>query len=243
MDYLANFVSFFLIAVITYMLERQPDPKKYEDYTRQILNDERVQKYLEKYFHLSNLKIKPKKKLPGKKTGVKWEVDGYGYDTDNNLVLIECKHYSSNKVKSNKVKSNKVKQNVIAAFAYIIQDVEAKHGVVVTTLGLQSGAKQIAESENIGLIVLDYNSTDKNFKITFNTLDEPTQENPSHSVMALTDKIHIGCGLVSSSVVTNYPLEEALERLRQNTNRVNFSEAEIIEEAKRMVEASNEERQ
>ena len=55
------------------------------------------------------------------------------------------------------------------------------------------------------------------------------------------NEIHIGFGFVSSSVVTTYPLEEALQRLRQKTNRVNFSEAEILGEAKRMVEeASNE---
>jgi len=59
-----------------------------------------------------------------------------GYVTDNNLVLIECKHYSSNKGRA----------NVIAAFAYIVQDVENKHGIVVTTLGLQSSAIKVAKN-------------------------------------------------------------------------------------------------
>ncbi len=39
------------------MAENSNQWKKYEDYTRQILNDDRVQKYLEKYFELSNLVI------------------------------------------------------------------------------------------------------------------------------------------------------------------------------------------
>lgn len=67
--------------------------QKYEDYTRKILNDERVQDYLEKYFNLFKLVIKPKEKLSGRKTGTEWEVDGYGYDISNQLILIECKHY------------------------------------------------------------------------------------------------------------------------------------------------------
>lgn len=220
------------------MLEKQPDPKKYEENTSLILNDSRVQELLKKSIGTVDIKVKylanlglEDWNLRGKKSGCIWNVDGFGYDLSGERVLIECKHSSS----------RKIEQNELAAFAYIIKDVKAKTGIIVTTLGLQSGAKQIAKSENIGLVVLDYNSTDKNFKITFNTLYEPTPENPSHSIMALTDEIYFGFGLVSSSIVTTYPLEEALQRLRQKTNRVNFSEAEIIEEAKRMVEeASNE---
>ncbi|HEY9636911.1 MAG TPA: restriction endonuclease [Coleofasciculaceae cyanobacterium] len=140
------------------MLEKQSDWQKYEDYTRQILNDERVQKYLEKYFNLFNLVIKPKDKLPGIKTGTQWEVDGYGYDINDQLILIECKHY----------KSDKVVQNTVAAFAYIIRDVEAKSGIIVTTFGLQFGAIKVARTEDIGLIKLHYNSTNKNFLLNSN---------------------------------------------------------------------------
>lgn len=212
------------------MLEKQTDWRKYEDYTRQILNDERVQKYLKKYFHLSNLKIKPKNTLPGKKTGIKWEIDGYGYDTDGHLVLIESKHYSS----------NKVEQNVIAAFAYIIQDVEAKHGIVVTTLGLQSGALKVAKAENIGVIELDYNSTNGNFVVRFRLLNEPNEENPANTVAAFTDQftgVSVATGIVK---VTPYPVptreqvEKAKERLQQRTNRTDLSDAEIIEEVAKM---------
>jgi hypothetical protein len=39
------------------MLENQTDWEKYEDYTRAILNDERIKKYLEKHFNLPNIKI------------------------------------------------------------------------------------------------------------------------------------------------------------------------------------------
>ena len=212
------------------MLEKQTDWRKYENYTTRILNDERVQKYLENYFHLSNPKIKPKKKLLGKKTGTKWEVDGYGYDTDNNLVLIECKHYSS----------DKVEQNIIAAFAYIIQDIEAKHGIVVTTLGLQSGAIKVAKAENISLIKLDYNSTNENFVVRLPLLNEPNEENPANTVAVFTDQFSgfsVSTGIVK---VTRYPVptteqvEKAKEKLQQRTNRTDLSDAEVIEEVAKM---------
>lgn len=229
---------FFLIAVQYICWKNNHIQKKYEEYTSFILNDSSVHQLLEKYNGTVNIKVKSLANLEledwnlkGEKTGCIWNVDGFGYDISGECILVECKHSST----------RKIEQNELAAFAYVIKDVGAKAGIIVTTLGLQSGAKQIAKSEDIGLLILDYNSTDKNFKITFNTLNEPTQENSSHSIMALTDEIHLGFDLVSSSVVITYPLEEALQRLRQKTNRVNFSEAEIIEEAKRMVEeASNE---
>lgn len=71
-----------------------------------------------------------------------------------------------------------LEQNIVASFAYVIKDVGAKSGIIVTTLGLQDGAKQLARAENIGLIRLHHDSTNKNFHITFNLLDEPTEDNP-----------------------------------------------------------------
>lgn len=129
------------------MLENQDDWRKYEDYTTQILNDERVHQYIEDYFDLYDFKVKPKDKLDGKKTGTKWEVDAYGYDINNKLTLIECKHY----------KSRCVEQNTIAAFAYIIQDLGAKRGIVVTTLGLQSGAIKVAKADLVEFVNNFYN--------------------------------------------------------------------------------------
>ncbi|MCW5319333.1 hypothetical protein GTQ43_38925 [Nostoc sp. KVJ3] len=69
---------------------------------------------------------------------------------------------------------------MIAAFAYIIKDVRAKFGIIVTTSGLQSGAKKVADAENIRLIEVHQNSTDENFFVRF----------PEHhqSVAAFTDK-------------------------------------------------------
>lgn len=213
------------------MLKKQRNWRKYEDYTRQILNDDRVQDYLEKYFELSNLVIKPKKKLLGRKSGTKWEVDGYGYDINNQIILIECKHYEN----------DKVVQNTVAAFAYIIRDIEAQTGIIVTTLGLQSGAIKVAKAENIGLVKLHYNSTNENFIISFKSLfKEQSSDNPSDVVAAFTDQFNGISFIGFGAVVTHYPVptgievEKAKERLQQRTKRIYFSDAEILEEVAKM---------
>ena len=212
---------------LIHMLKKQHSWEKYEDYTSKILNDEMVHKYLEDYFNLVNLKIKPKEKILGKKTGTIWEVDGYGYDTNNQIILIECKHYSN----------RKVGQNKLAAFAYIIQDVGASRGIVVTTLEAQSGAIKVAEAENIGLLQLDYNSTDQNFVVRFRANE--TKQN--QIVAAFSEQIY-GISFTSSSKIKDYPIptreqvEKAKERLHKRTNRMNFSDSEIIEEFAKMQE-------
>ncbi|WP_375513504.1 restriction endonuclease [uncultured Nostoc sp.] len=207
------------------MLENQTDWRKYEEYTRAILNDERVKKYLEEHFNLPDLKIQSKEYFSGK-SGTEWQVDAYGYD-ENDLILIECKHYKN---------EARVEQNIIAAFAYIIKDVRAKYGIIVTTSGLQSGAKKVADAENIRLIEVHQNSTDKNFFIRF----------PEHhqSVAVFTDKIEgVGSGCAISQIpihIQRYPLEEARHKLIQKSlsqgiNRTDFSYEEILEEAKKMM--------
>jgi hypothetical protein len=203
------------------MLENQTDWKKYEEYTRAILNDERVKKYLEEHFNLLDIKIQSKEKFSGK-SGTEWEVDAYGYD-ENDLILIECKHYKN---------ETRVDQNILAAFAYIIKDVRAKFGIIVTTSGLQSGAKKVADAENIRLIEIHQNSTDENFFVRF----------PEHhqSVAAFTDKIG-GLGFASGICqTTTYPLQEAQQKLIQESrsqgiNRTDFSDEEILKEAKKIM--------
>lgn len=203
------------------MLENQTDWKKYEEYTRAILNNETVKKYLEEHFNLLDIKIQPKEKFAGT-SGAVWEIDAYGYD-NNELILIECKHYKNNA---------RVDQNIIAAFAYIIKDVGAKSGIIVTTSGLQSGAKKVADAENIRLIEIHQNSTDENFFIRF----------PKHhqSVAAFTDTIG-GISFASGTCkITRYPLQEALQMLiqesrNQGINRTDFSDEEIVEKAKKIM--------
>jgi hypothetical protein len=175
------------------MLKKQTSWRKYEEHTSSILNDEVVKKYLEKHLSLKDFKIQPKEKLPGK-SGTNWQVDAYGDDINEQRILVECKHYKGKRYK----KDAALEQNIIAAFAYIIKDVGASRGIVVTTQGLQEGASKVAKYEGIELLQLDYNSTDKNFVIRF-------PEN-NQAVAVFTDE----CGSISAakqySSYTKHPL-------------------------------------
>jgi predicted helicase len=170
--------------------------EEYEDLTRRILNDERVRSELD----LNRVEAY-KHKFTGKKTGTDWEVDAFGYDLDGCLVLIECKHYET----------NKLNQNQLGAFVYTLQDLGAKRGIVVTTLGLQKGAIKVAKAENITLIKLDYHSNNENF--TVNLVNK--------AVIQRTDQfkgISFSPGLAK---IKNYSQEELLKHLYEEVAREN----------------------
>ena len=165
--------------------------QEYENLTRKILNDNRIRPYLdlarvEAYDH----------PFPGKKTGTIWKADAFGYDLDGGLVLIECKHY----------KKGKLKQSQVSGFAYTIHDTEAKRGIIVTPLGLQSGAIKVAKAENITLIRLDYNSTDKDFTVHL----------VNRAVLQTTEQFNgISSCLIFAEAKT-YSQEELLKRIHEN---------------------------
>lgn len=59
------------------------------------------------------------------------------------LVLVECKHYNA-----------RVSVGDILTFAQRIQDIGAHKGLLLSTVGFQSGAKKFAEARGIGLALL-----------------------------------------------------------------------------------------
>lgn len=204
------------------MLEKQTDWKKYEKYTKDILNDRNVRNFLGEYFNLHDIQFQTKREFRGD-SGTQWEVDAYGYD-QGELILIECKHYKND---------DKIEQNIIAAFAYIIKDIGAKSGIFITTNGLQAGAKIVADSEGIKVVLVDKNSTDENFFARF--------PDHNHSMAKLTDTASLSIRAIQECTFTRYPLTEAFQKLRQDSqrkgiNRTDFSNEEVLEEAKKMIE-------
>ena len=98
--------------------------------------------------------IEGKQKVRGNISGTEWEVDVIVYDaTDEKLILVECKQrqYST------------LPQESLAGFAYRVKDTGAYRGIVVTTIGLQDGAKKVAVAEKITEIKLNYTSTSENY--------------------------------------------------------------------------------
>jgi len=120
--------------------------KNYEDVTKQLLSDVRD--------YLGLGQIEEKQKIRGKISGTEWEVDVVAYDaTDGKLILVECRQRSN----------SKLSQESLAGFAYRVKDTGADRGIIVTTIGLQDGAKKVAGAEKITEIKLDYNSTSENY--------------------------------------------------------------------------------
>lgn len=102
--------------------------------------------------------IEGKQKLVGENTGTEWEVDAKGVSEEGGgIVLIECRRYTKSRQSQEKV----------AAFAYRIQDTKADGGIIVSPLGLQSGAKKVAEANNIISVEIDSNSTPASFTMRF----------------------------------------------------------------------------
>ena len=73
------------------------------------------------------------------------------------IVLVECRRYTT----------SKQNQEKIAALAYRIHYTKAEGGIMVSPLGLQTGAEKVADANNIKSIEIDANSTPENFTIRF----------------------------------------------------------------------------
>ena len=79
-----------------------------------------------------------------------WEIDGKGVKADDGgIVVVECRRYTS----------SKVKQSAVASLAWTISDLGASAGIVVTLIGVQAGGRLIAKSADIGIVHLDENAT------------------------------------------------------------------------------------
>lgn len=99
-----------------------------------------------------------KESIKGNVSGTTWEIDGKGFtDGDDKFVIVECRRYTT----------SKQSQEKMAALAYRIHDTGASGGIIVSPLGLQSGAQKVASSENIIPVKLTPESTTKEYFLEF----------------------------------------------------------------------------
>ena len=108
---------------------------------------EEVAKYLldshAKEFGLK--KVEGKQSIPGNCSGTNWTIDAKGVnDNGEEFVIIECRRYTKSKQNQEKV----------GVLAYRIKDTGSSGGIIVSPLGLQSGAKKIASAADILAIEL-----------------------------------------------------------------------------------------
>lgn len=125
--------------------------KTYEEVAGYLLNQ------FKEHFDLE--RVEGKQKIKGKKSGADWEIDAKGIKASDNemFVIIECRRHTS----------AKQKQEDLAAIAYRINDTGAVSGIIVSPLGLQKGAKKIAEAEKVVEVTLGPNSTRSDYIMGF----------------------------------------------------------------------------
>ena len=103
-------------------------------------------------------RVEGKQSLSGKRSGTTWEIDAKGYrQGTEGFVIVECRQY----------KKSKQNQEKIGALAYRILDTGAVGGIVVSPLGVQSGAQLIAAAEGIITVQLHGDSTPTEFAMQF----------------------------------------------------------------------------
>ena len=103
-------------------------------------------------------KFEGKQRIEGYRSGTEWEIDAKGVsDNDGIFLIVECRRYTTSRQSQEKV----------GALAYTIHDTGATGGIIVSPLGLQSGAEQIANAENIHSVILDPNSTTTDYFLEY----------------------------------------------------------------------------
>jgi hypothetical protein len=127
-----------------------PTWKSYEQVATYLLNQFASEFGLER--------VEGKQGIVGLRSGTSWEIDAKGIVKGNaGFMVVECRRYTT----------EKQNQEKIAGLAYRIIDSGAKGGIVVSPLGLQAGAKLVADAENILSAHLNEHSTQYNYILNF----------------------------------------------------------------------------
>jgi hypothetical protein len=138
--------------------------EKYEDVARLLIEQ------LGEHLGLHLERVEGKQKLVGK-SGAPVEIDAKGVEArgdEEAIIVIECKRYPK----------KRVDRETIDGLAWRIhEELGASGGIVVTPIGLQSGAELVAKRADIQVIELNADAT------------------PTEYVMRLLDKVCLGVAL------------------------------------------------
>jgi hypothetical protein len=98
------------------------------------------------------------KQLVAGESGTRWEIDAKGFTEDeSHFIIVECKRYTH----------RGVPQDIVAALAWRIRDTGAAGGILVSPVGLQSGARLVAEKTGIIEVKMTSNSTTTDYVLSF----------------------------------------------------------------------------
>lgn len=91
-------------------------------------------------------------------SGTTWEIDARGCrERDEGFLIVECKRYPK----------KRIDQATVASLAWTIRDTGALGGILVSPVGMQTGAKIVAESSNIHEVILNEHSTTTTYLLEF----------------------------------------------------------------------------
>jgi hypothetical protein len=132
------------------MTKRTKRWKSYEEVATYLLNQ---------FAHEFGLdRVEGKQKILGQRSGTTYEIDAKGIRQGNvGFVIVECRRYTTSKQNQEKVD----------ALAYRIINTGADGGIIVSPLGLQEGAEQIAAAENILSVRLNEDCNKYEFVLGF----------------------------------------------------------------------------
>lgn len=107
--------------------------------------------------HFGVGRFEGKQIVPGD-SGTVWEIDAKGCSDDGNrVIVVECKRHTK----------AGISQAITSSLAWIIQDISAEGGILVSPIGLQDGAKKVAAKAGIVEVLLDQNSTTTDYVLSF----------------------------------------------------------------------------
>jgi len=132
------------------MAEQPASWQKYEETARFLLNE------IADHFGVAG--FEGKQKTRGYESGTDWEIDAKGVSASGDIVLVvECRQHTT----------RRLPQEHLAALAYRVHDTGARGGIIVTPLGIQTGAELVARATNIHTVKLDPSSTTENYIMEF----------------------------------------------------------------------------
>jgi hypothetical protein len=101
-------------------------------------------------------RVEGKQKVAGRST--EWTIDAKGIKIGyEGFVIVEAKRYLR----------TRLDQEIIGGLAFRIRDTGATGGIIVSPLGLQEGAKKVADQEGIIQVALAADSTPHEFVLKF----------------------------------------------------------------------------
>lgn len=172
--------------------------------------------------YLKHTKFEHNKRFKGKSTRT-WDVDVSYNILVNQLkfkVFIECKYWDQN-----------VDANKISLLKQCLEDCDAHKGVIVTTVGFQSGAIKAAKKLGIGLLILKDNQTEQEWVSHFDGGNVEFKEaNTEKYNYSKNENIKFISGQIKPSIgFLNYFNEHLGSELYQMFVNKDFSPLQLLE--------------